>query len=576
VVALVPFAISPLAAQVPLNPNAGIQMFSTNEFGVDLATSGINIDIPMRSKIGAILFSSRLFGTSQAYVANNTQGGNQAFYTNTGIGSYSDPTSVSLYSTSTSGTCTGHPSETYNEFTLVSITDPTGATHVLGNGISNVWKISQYCAMTPGPLITGDGSGYTFVVTSVAPASGSGTFSIYDHSGHHWNGTCNGDCSMSQTVTDPDNNTITDSFYGGPPVTDTLGTTPLSVNVANGQLQSYSYTDQDTTQYYTFGYDTTDHIQTNFACPGVLDGDFGGGYFLKSLTIPTGGRYTFAYEPTPNGNGFTNTNPATYFTGRIAKITFPSGGSISYAYSGGNNGYNCTSGVVPTMTVTVNDNNGEISSYSYVSTCCRNGSSGNYLVMKTGPAPANNQTLYYFAGNFEAQVLSYQGGCPTTLYTGCSGGGSLLKTTTTCYNGSLSNCSSPSPAPKLPITETDVYTSLNGSSSSNRVQIIYDCQATPTACYGNVVQVSQYDFGATAPTSQTFLLYGQSWNSTTLACNAYAAGTYINSTPCYAHTANASGTDLAKTQITYSNTGHPLSHREVDKRIVVADQHGYI
>src|SRR5262245_27081563 len=42
----------------------GVQMFSTNEFGVDLATGNVNIQFPLRSKIGKIPFWSQVVGTS--------------------------------------------------------------------------------------------------------------------------------------------------------------------------------------------------------------------------------------------------------------------------------------------------------------------------------------------------------------------------------------------------------------------------------------------------------------------------------------------------------------------------------
>lgn len=522
-------------AQNPPNPNAGILMGSTNEFGIDLATSAINVSIPLRSKVGAIPFWSRLFGTSQAYQADNAQGGSEAFYTNTGIGPYSDPTSVSLYSTSSSGTCPQQPTETYSEFTLVSITDQTGASHSLGN---KVWKISQYCPSTPGPIVTGDGSGYTFVITS--HTSTSGAFSIYDASGNHWDGTCTSGCQMSLNMTDPDGNTIS----GGSSVTDTLGTTTLSVTypIGNPNPSSFSYTNENlnpATQYYTLNYDTTDHIKTNFGCPNVLDGDFGGGFFLNSITTPEGS-YSFAYEPTPNGNGFTNTNPPTYFTGRIAKITYPSGGSISYSYAGGNNGYSCGGGVVPTLTVTVNDNNGNVNTWTYVN----NGGVGNYTVTKTDPA--GSQTVYSFSGEYQTDAAYYQG--PAT--------GTPRKTVLICYNGNTSNCAAPTSNIALPITETDVRTTLD-SSTASRVTTTFDT-------YGNPLVVSSYDFGGTitAPTgtllSSTTKVYGQSYKSST-ACNAYPSGTYINSTPCYIYTTNSAATTVAQTQIAYSTTGHPTS-----------------
>jgi hypothetical protein len=49
------------------DPNAGIQMWSTNEFGVDVSSMAINLQIPARSKAGPIPYSSNFVGTTNAY-----------------------------------------------------------------------------------------------------------------------------------------------------------------------------------------------------------------------------------------------------------------------------------------------------------------------------------------------------------------------------------------------------------------------------------------------------------------------------------------------------------------------------
>jgi hypothetical protein len=244
--------VTPSLAQGPLNPNAGILLWSTNDFGINLATSGINIDIPLRSKVGAIPFSSRLFGTSQAY--ESTAGGGAIIYTNMGIGPYSDPTAVTMFSTFTVGNCPQHPTEPSYTYTLWWITDSTGAIHSLGK--NKTWTLSSYCPTTPNPIFTGDGSGYTFVVTS----SGlSGTFTIYDRSGLTWSGSCNSNngCGTSGAVVDSDNNRISGCGFciNGMTVTDTLDTPVLTANgyTGDGIAASYSYAEGNTTQYYTAG-----------------------------------------------------------------------------------------------------------------------------------------------------------------------------------------------------------------------------------------------------------------------------------------------------------------------------------
>jgi len=172
------------------------------------------------------------------------------------------------------------------------------------------------------------------------------------------------------------------------------------------------------------------------------------------------------------------------------------------------------------------------------------GSTNNFTVTVTDPA--TNQSVYNFGGEYQTQAKYYQG----------TATGTPLKTVVTCYNGNFSNCATwIPPTTLLRVTQTDVYTSLNGS-SSNLVETKYDS-------YGNTIEVKQYDFGAAMPpsgnpVSDTVISYGQSWNSTSGSCNLYS-GTYISNTPCYSHTMNSSQVDIAKTQITYNNTGHATS-----------------
>jgi RHS repeat-associated protein len=544
------------AQTVPADPNTGIQMWSTNEFGIDLATSAINVQIPVRSKAGVIPFSSSLVGTNQVYIYSTT-GTNGQKVNNIGFSdaanplSYVDNTMLRVSNTVSTGSCgLGIPDYTYTNFT---VTDLTGAVHPFPywpvNSSPFQWILTTACATLPGPTVTTDGSGYTLV--PLTTNGGTATFALYEPNGRKWAGVCSygGGCGLTGNISDPDGNSISEVQVpeNGWTVQDTLNTIVMTVNPALAS-NPYSYTTaSDASVGYTLGWSTLNSA-TNFGCPGVPDDAPGSGTFLTSVTRPDGAQYTFGYELTPSGNGFTNNG--TYYTGRIGKITFPTGGSISYAYSGGYNGFSCEV-TVPTITVTTNDNNGNTANWTYVN----NGST----VVKTDPA--SNQTVYYLSGEYQTQVSNYEGGCPASI-TGCNGGGTLLRTTTTCYNGNFTNClPSRSPSILLPISQTDVYTSINGS-STNLVETTFD------TIYGNTLEVKKYDFGVampptspsgSTPVSDTVISYGQSWNSTSKTCSAYPAGTYINNTPCYSHTKNSSGTDVAKTQITYSNTGHPLS-----------------
>lgn len=291
---------SPLSAQSnPPDPNAGIQMWSTSEFGIDLATSGVNIQIPGRSKAGAIPFSSNFFGTNQVFASS---GGGVAglTVTNPPLLSYFDSTSVTYYSEFLveGATCSGGTG-TYNQLGNFVVSDLTGAYHPLPSSFT--WKISTTpgCGTTPGPTVTTDGSGYTLV--PLGPTNNLAY--VYDRNGNKW---------TAGTVTDPDKNSIStsngSSGYGT--VTDTLGEPVMTANLPGPT--SYSYATSSGTAYYTYG-TSPYYLKSNFACTNWAD--FGSPYsfsLLTSLTRPDEAEYTFTYEPTPNGNGFTNNG--TYVT----------------------------------------------------------------------------------------------------------------------------------------------------------------------------------------------------------------------------------------------------------------------
>src|SRR4029077_16647650 len=93
------------------DPSTGVQMWSANEFGIDLATSAVNIQIPVRSKAGPIPFSSFFVGTSHAYIGTTGNGktiGINGITTSSSFLNYVDSTLVKLPNTvSTNNTCNG-------------------------------------------------------------------------------------------------------------------------------------------------------------------------------------------------------------------------------------------------------------------------------------------------------------------------------------------------------------------------------------------------------------------------------------------------------------------------------------
>jgi RHS repeat-associated protein len=535
----------------------GIQMFSTNENGVDLATGNINIDnIQFRSKPGKIPFWSHSFGTSGMEI-QYAPGAELNPMFGLGIGVVTPATAVQSFSVSVGPEkpcyIAGNPPEyqivliTYEH--LGSMVDQTGAGHLIRVNPTGAMLGSGPAGSSCGSSgtasgLASDGSGYSFVITN-------GELAVYDKSGNQWNGSCNvsGACSLVNKITDPDGATTFLQYNDG--IQEEIDSLNTEVFTATAPL---SYLDaNNNTQEFMVGTSPM-NLATNFKCVTTgglqLPGDYlGAGPFnmMTSITTPTGA-YGFTYEETNGMSG--------YYTGRIQTITLPSGGSISYAYSLGNtgiNGFNCNYLTVPTLQVTVNDNNGNQGIYAYVSSLSTVDSGGfpplpNFTVTKTDPA--NNQTVFAFSGEFQTEKQVYQG----------SASGTPLVTTITCYNGfangqnsSPAACISPSVPTALPITQTDVYTSFNGGAFS-LIETVYDT-------YGNVTDVKNYDYGAESippSSSVTPLSEVQTIYNTESSCVNGTVSTGIVDLPCTITTLS-SGSMASQVSYTYNSTGHPLA-----------------
>jgi RHS repeat-associated protein len=530
------------------DPASGILPFSTQtawlDESVDLATSSITVQLPVRRKFG---FGYSLVGGSHSYAFARPTATFATWGISTGLGgAWAGSVTAGFSGNSGNSNPCG---EIWSGFFVV---DPTGGIHKTTNASVS----SGYCGYgTSSTGTTTDDTGYTLIVVLVSNApidTFTLTYSIYDKSGNKiWTNDSNPNYAEGE-FTDPDGNSTTTTWPAAwtATSTDPYSSTPVLTSVQPANIQgstpgpnTYSYTDAGGTETYSVHY-ASYSFATNFQCPNLaVSGlplvDQNGSselYLPYEVNVPGQGNYTIAYEQTPGYSG--SGSYGQYTTGRIAQITYPSGALISYSYGGTNHGINCNSYVVPTLTVTVNYGNGNSGTWRYVNSNNSNTAS-NFTVTETDPA--NNQTVYTFSNEFQTQVQYYEG----------SATGVALKTVVTCYNGDTGNCV-PQPYTSQTIARTDVYTSFNGS-SSNRVTTAFDS-------YGDVTSVIAYDFGATTPTTQTFTFYGQTWNGNTSspACSPYPAGTHIYNTPCYSHTMNSSG-DVARTQIAYSPTGHPTS-----------------
>jgi RHS repeat-associated protein len=561
------------AQQSTMDSVLGIMPNSTHGAGgLDLATSNVYVSLPVRTK-GGMSFS--LIGNFQAYFYNANPNSNPLWgpaFEVTGVSwqipsESTPPQPLNFTASGLSGGLLGSSvnGNTYLSFrdacgqnedlftSFYGVIDRTGAYHPL----TSVFTIDNWgCGGTSGSSMTTD-SEYT-VAGSSNPTTGIVTTTLYDNAGNSSVVTGTNYCCYSGAVTsssDPNANTMSGSASTSTWVDPVGGSENPFLTLPNSQ--TYSWTDAAGTPRSVVVTISPVTAQTAFGCSGALDLGPVADDLPTSISLPTGGTYRISYEQTPGSSS--------NITGRIAKIVYPSGGSVSYSYSdsSGHHGINCASFVVPTVKVTINDNNGNANTWTYVNSNTSTPTNwgvtaavmgpplGNFTVTETDPA--GNQTIHSFAGEYQTQTMTYEGGCPTGT-TGCSGGGTLLRTITTCYNTNFTNCATPSSIPTLPILQTDIYTSFNGS-SSNLVETRFDI-------YGNTIEVKRYGFGAAIPPtgnplSDTLTFYGQSWNGT--SCTAYPSGIYIRNTPCYTYVRNSASQTVAQTQITYSNTGHPTS-----------------
>jgi RHS repeat-associated protein len=404
--------------------------------------------------------------------------------------------------------------------------DPTGSVHAFASAL--VPNSTSGLALCPVATSISyqlpDGSGITVNLST------SGTFgSVVMPSGMSYNFNS---WSASPTVADANGNTI--SVSGGV-ITDTLGVAAevtITGTPASGAV-TYSYpTSTGTVDLIVNFADET--LATDFGCSGVTEfPSTSGYYFPTSVSLPDGSSYLFAYESQVSGT----------ITGRITSITYPSGEVVSYQYTGSNHGTSCTDGSVVNLTRTVTGD----AVYQYT----RNTATlTTTLVNDYGTGLANNTNVYTFVhqpysgpGYYDAYFLTEE--------VINQGGSTPLLTKVFCYNGNQTGCPTAT-APTLPLTQTDVYTTFAGTSTSSRVSKTFDS-------YMNVTKTAVYDFGATTPTRQVVAgPYGYTWNGSTSSptCTTQI-GSGVNNKPCQVQLqsgSGGSGTQLRNSYFQYGTT----------------------
>jgi RHS repeat-associated protein len=537
--ALMALAVPALTQTIPQGVTQGSTQITAGPVNIDMATGNMVVDIPVRHKTGAFPFGFDLIDNTGNQGAVNSYDAFAWSMPSAGVTGFNVPNVINCGSPPnvTAQFGTGLPGQW-------SVSDGTGATHPFLIGPIRVGPSG--CGGVVGPVtsVATDGSGYTVVVTGSNSASGTLTWIVYTKDGISYSG---GESSTG-TWTDPDNNTIQDARGSTNVWTDTLGQTAMSMvyNGPGATGDQYSYTDASgATQYYKVAY-TSKHVKTIFGCGSPYgDSDTTGVYLPSSVTTPVG-TYFFTYELTGSAYG-------SDVTGRLLKVTLPTGGNVSFVYSGGTAGFNCTSRVVPTLAVKVDDNNGTTNTTTYVNSntsnyeapCC-----ANFNVTVTSNADpdnggAQNVTINSFNGEWLTQSVAYEGAAT----------GTPLSIVQTCYDGNSTTCATP-PAPVGGefgdlIKQKQTFTVYNSPSLTGAKEVLttYDCN-TISPCYGNVVSVANYDYGQTL-LSTTNYVYG--------GCGA---GTYVVDRPCSVTTLDSGSHQVSQTKYTYSPTGHPTQTKK--------------
>lgn len=472
-----------------------IPQFSTVEphqyDSINLATLGIQLNVPIRTKAGHIPYFYRLVGASQ--VNDLTLIGGHYFQLAPGLtgGEAHVPQTAGYTQTRTCIARGLPPGEQFSGFYVI---DASGTTHqfgfVVGTGNNNACPTTE---LNEGYAT--DNSGLYLIYNY---NNGSPIYTLYDASGDVSTISARGNDVSFSALTDPNGNTISAT-------TDTLGQTAMTIAGSfKTPPETLTWTDAANRNETVTLTASTYTIYTAFGCPA--DAPAGSGYILTSISFPDNSTMGFSWEK--------NQLNSSDYTGRIGSITLPTGGTISYAYSGGTNGINCADGTPATLTRTTPDGSWV---YTHVPTSSTTSTT-------TVTDPIGNNTIYTFLGS----PLGTSGIWPLEterqVYNGSVSPSNLMETVITCYNNtssSPSNCNL-STVGYANISEKDAYTTYPGITGYSAVKTAYDA-------YGNVTDVKAFDFNATSPTYEKQIVYG-SGSPSSQTCSSF--GIVTNDKPC--------------------------------------------
>lgn len=447
-------------------PATGVPPFGSFQGGpdvVDLSNLNVHFSVPIIRKKGRGLNFSYALGYDNSVwsLASTASGSFWTHAPNWGWGAGASGLGT-LQSGTTLVDCNG---TTSSEVTFSGYLAPDGTSHPFGTLME-----TGGCS---GGQITGttsDGSGFTVVVNGTTSASVTGI----DGSTVAFGASGQSISTVPSSLTDANGNQLSFSGLlvslsnGGANVpangivasADTLGSAPFSISGQPPNTVSYEFANPTGgTSTITLSFKSYS-FASNFQCSGVGDVGSSSGNtasFPDTITLPNGLTYHFTYETLPNSSAI---------NGRIASIILPTGGTISYQYAGSNDGINCSDGTTLSLTRTTPDG-------KWTYTRSVSGSSSTTTVTD----PLGNQTVYTFSGLYQTQKQVYQGSAAS---------GTLLRTITTCYNTTSSNCATA--AVSLPITKKTVTIVLE-----NKQQRTITTTFTPA---GQVLERDESDFGS--------------------------------------------------------------------------------
>ncbi len=304
------------------------------------------------------------------------------------------------------------------------------------------------------------------------------------------------------SVTDANGNQITQANVNGNAVlTDTLGQNVLTISGTTNPV-TFQYTPPGGTPVqYKLNY-TALNIKTNFGCSGVAEYTATNVLMVTSITLPDTTSYSFSYEPTQGSSG--------YYTGRIKQVTLPTGGTITYTYplssDGTKNQINCADGSAPLPVGSTPSLTRALSSPGGQWSYSRNHVSGNHWQTTVTSPAGDNTVLDFMEDSATGNVATYSFyETNRQIKQLISGVQTLQLTTTTCWNGNTSNCTTT--AVTSPIRSKIVTLQYPSSGLQSKVTTYYNS--------GLVAEVDQSAYGS-APGStirSTYISYASLGNN---------------------------------------------------------------